>query len=74
MVDEPLGNSSTSIRGRARYYRGCSSNSHCSPRGMPYFFSMPVGFDGVTQFMVTSFLKHRSMSTALKKATDCGRS
>lgn len=45
-----------------------------SPWGIPYLLSIPVGLEGVLQSMVTSFLRHRSMSTALKKATDWGRS
>lgn len=45
-----------------------------SPAGRPYFRSRPVGLEGVTQSMLTSFLKHWSMSTELKKATDWGRS
>lgn len=48
---------------------GCNS-----PGGRPYLRSRPVGLEGVTQSMVTSFLRHWSMSTALKKATDWGRS
>lgn len=45
-----------------------------SPCGRPYLLSRPAGLEGVTQSMVTSFLRHWSMSTALKKATDWGRS
>lgn len=45
-----------------------------SPGGRLYLRSRPVGLEGVTQSMVTSFLRHWSMSTALKKATDWGRS
>lgn len=45
-----------------------------SPGGRPYLRSTPVGLEGVTQSMVTSFLRHWSMSTELKKATDWGRS
>lgn len=45
-----------------------------SPGGRPYLRSRPVGLEGVTQSMLTSFLRHWSMSTELKKATDWGRS
>lgn len=41
-----------------------------SPGGRPYLRSRPVGLEGVTQSMLTSFLRHWSMSTELKKATD----
>lgn len=44
------------------------------PGGIPYLRSIPVGLEGVMQSMVTSFLRHWSTSTELKKATDCGRS
>lgn len=45
-----------------------------SPGGRLYLRSRPVGLEGVMQSMLTSFLRHWSMSTALKKATDWGRS
>lgn len=45
-----------------------------SPGGRPYLRSRPVGLEGVAQSMLTSFLRHWSMSTELKKATDWGRS
>lgn len=45
-----------------------------SPGGIPYLRSIPVGLEGVVQSMLTSFLRHWSMSTELKNATDCGRS
>lgn len=45
-----------------------------SPDFRPYLLSRPVGLEGVTQSMVTSFLRHWSMSTELKNATDWGRS
>lgn len=45
-----------------------------SPGGIPYLRSIPVGLEGVMQSMLTSFRRHWSMSTELKKATDCGRS
>lgn len=41
-----------------------------SPGGRLYLRSKPVGLEGVTQSMLTSFLRHWSMSTELKKATD----
>ena len=45
-----------------------------SPWGIPYRLSIPVGLEGVLQSMVTSFLRHWSISTVLKNATDWGRS
>ena len=41
------------------------------PCGMPCPFSRPRGFDGVLQSSVGSLRSTRSISTALKKATDC---
>lgn len=55
------------LPGPARTQTAAGSSS---PWGIPYLLSIPVGLEGVLQSMVTSFLRHRSISTVLKKATD----
>ena len=40
------------------------------PFGIPYPLLRPVGFDGHTKSKSGSFLKHLSISTPLKNATD----
>ncbi len=41
------------------------------PGGIPCPFSSPRGLDGVMQSILGSLRRTKSMSTALKKATDC---
>jgi len=43
---------------------------HVKPGGILYPFCKPRGLDGVMQSSDASFLRHLSMSTQLKYATD----